>query len=182
MSVPLSGKTIVLGVTGSIAAFKAPLIVTRLVGQGANAAVDLKAFDIIPAIVRCVEDADMVDRVQICGCDVAAAAAVRACNPALSVGLNTDRALVSLARKDYGAFCRAFVDQAVHNHLAPLNVSQKYVTAELVALARLRARPVWAWTVDDPEDMRQMIDLDVDAIYTNYPRRLLDLLDHPTGP
>ncbi len=36
MSVPLSGKTIVLGVTGSIAAFKAPLIVTRLVGQGAT--------------------------------------------------------------------------------------------------------------------------------------------------
>jgi phosphopantothenoylcysteine decarboxylase/phosphopantothenate--cysteine ligase len=36
MSVPLSGKTVVLGVTGSIAAFKAPLIVTRLVGQGAT--------------------------------------------------------------------------------------------------------------------------------------------------
>ncbi len=36
MSGPLSGKTIVLGVTGSIAAFKAPQIVTRLVGQGAN--------------------------------------------------------------------------------------------------------------------------------------------------
>lgn len=39
MSVPLSGKTIVLGVTGSIAAFKAPQIVTRLVGQGATVVV-----------------------------------------------------------------------------------------------------------------------------------------------
>lgn len=33
---PLSGKTIVLGVTGSIAAFKAPQVVTRLVALGGN--------------------------------------------------------------------------------------------------------------------------------------------------
>ncbi len=39
MGVPLSGKTIVLGVTGSIAAFKAPHIVTRLVAAGANVVV-----------------------------------------------------------------------------------------------------------------------------------------------
>ena len=35
----MSGKTIVLGVTGSIAAFKAPHIVTRLVSMGANVVV-----------------------------------------------------------------------------------------------------------------------------------------------
>ncbi|MCD4690032.1 bifunctional phosphopantothenoylcysteine decarboxylase/phosphopantothenate--cysteine ligase CoaBC [bacterium] len=39
MSVPLSGKTIVLGITGSIAAFKAPHIVTRLTVAGANVVV-----------------------------------------------------------------------------------------------------------------------------------------------
>jgi phosphopantothenoylcysteine decarboxylase/phosphopantothenate--cysteine ligase len=39
MGVPLSGRTIVLGVTGSIAAFKAPHIVTRLVAAGANVVV-----------------------------------------------------------------------------------------------------------------------------------------------
>jgi phosphopantothenoylcysteine decarboxylase/phosphopantothenate--cysteine ligase len=36
MPKPLAGKTIVLGVTGSIAAFKAPTVVTRLVSQGAG--------------------------------------------------------------------------------------------------------------------------------------------------
>lgn len=36
---PLSGKTIVLGVTGSIAAFKAPTIVTRLVSLGGKVVV-----------------------------------------------------------------------------------------------------------------------------------------------
>ncbi len=39
ISKPLSGKTIVLGVTGSIAAFKSPHIVTRLVSLGANVVV-----------------------------------------------------------------------------------------------------------------------------------------------
>ncbi len=43
MGVPLSGKTIVLGVTGSIAAFKAPHIVTRLVASGANVVVAMTA-------------------------------------------------------------------------------------------------------------------------------------------
>ncbi len=43
MGVPLSGKTIVLGVTGSIAAFKAPHIVTRLVAAGANVVVAMTA-------------------------------------------------------------------------------------------------------------------------------------------
>ncbi len=39
MGTPLSGKTVVLGVTGSIAAFKSPHIVTRLVAAGANVVV-----------------------------------------------------------------------------------------------------------------------------------------------
>ncbi len=43
MGVPLSGETIVLGVTGSIAAFKAPHIVTRLVAAGANVVVAMTA-------------------------------------------------------------------------------------------------------------------------------------------
>ncbi len=39
MSKPLSGKKVVLGVTGSIAAFKAPSLVTRLVSAGAGVVV-----------------------------------------------------------------------------------------------------------------------------------------------
>ena len=153
----------------------------HLIGQRVTVAVDLKAFDAIPAIARCIEDTNMTDRVQICGCDVAAARAVRACNPALSVGLNTDAELEALAGADHDGFCHAYVSRAVHNQLAPLNVSRKYVTAELVRLARLRAVPVWVWTVDDPAEMARMIGLGVDAIYTNHPRRLLDLLENPPG-
>ncbi len=146
-----------------------------------SVAVDLKAFGAIPAVARCVMDAGMADNVQICGCNVAAARAVRKCGPKLAVGLNTDASLARLASEDHGAFCRAYVDRAVHDHLAPLNVSQRYVTPQLIHLAKLRAVPVWAWTVDDPEDMLRMIDLGVDAIYSNYPGQLLDLLDQPAG-
>jgi len=58
-----------------------------------------------------------------------------------------------------------------------LNISFKYVTEELIRLAHLRATQLWAWTVDDPEDMRRLICMGVGAIYTNYPQTLKDVLE-----
>ena len=55
-------------------------------------------------------------------------------------------------------------------------------TPERRRRTRLRAVPVWAWTVDEPHDMRRAIDLGVDAIYTNHPRRLLEVLSRAGNP
>jgi len=42
--------------------------------------------------------------------------------------------------------------------------------------AQKKGYPVNVWTVNEPEDMRRMIDLGVNIIITDYPDRLLDLL------
>ncbi|MGD8792097.1 MAG: glycerophosphodiester phosphodiesterase [Anaerolineae bacterium] len=50
------------------------------------------------------------------------------------------------------------------------------ITPRLVDAAHHRNLQVHAWTINDEEEMRRMIDLGVDGIITDYPDRLLQLL------
>ena len=45
-------------------------------------------------------------------------------------------------------------------------------TPDLVNMFLSRAMGMWVWTVDEEEDMREMIDMGVGGIITNYPDRL----------
>lgn len=49
-----------------------------------------------------------------------------------------------------------------------------------VARAHARGHPVLVWTVDEPEDVRFVVDLGVDTIVTNRPAEVLDLIG-PAG-
>jgi glycerophosphoryl diester phosphodiesterase len=46
------------------------------------------------------------------------------------------------------------------------------VTAESMAEAKANGLVVAVWTVNEPADMRQMIDMGADSIITDYPDRL----------
>ncbi len=45
-------------------------------------------------------------------------------------------------------------------------------TPDLVNMFLGRAMGIWVWTVDEEEDMREMIEMGVGGIITNYPNRL----------
>lgn len=141
-------------------------------------AIDLKTVDILPRIVACIQDAGMVGDVVICGCSASWANQVRDCDHRLSVGLNMDVDMVTLARESVPSqFHKAYIAEATSNHLSPLNINYRYVTEELIRLAHLRATQLWAWTVDDTEEIRRLIRMGVDAIYTNFPQMLIDVLN-----
>lgn len=53
-----------------------------------------------------------------------------------------------------------------------------YVTKATVDEAHRRGMKVVTWTVDDKEGMQKMIDCGVDAIISNYPDKLLDVVKH----
>jgi len=55
------------------------------------------------------------------------------------------------------------------------------ITPDLVAAAAAAGIAVVCWTVDDRDDMRRMVDLGVQAITTNYPEVLKELLGPSTA-
>jgi len=70
---------------------------------------------------------------------------------------------------DAVARARALGAEAVHPHL-PL------VTAELIAALHAAGLAVHVFTVDDADDMRRLVSLGVEGIFTNFPARLRQLL------
>ncbi|MGL6252202.1 MAG: glycerophosphodiester phosphodiesterase, partial [Billgrantia desiderata] len=58
-----------------------------------------------------------------------------------------------------------------------LGLRHNRITPNEIRLARELGYEVHAWTVNDRARMSQMIDLGVDAIITDYPDRLVELVD-----
>ena len=51
------------------------------------------------------------------------------------------------------------------------------MTPELVAGAHAAGLAVYPFTVDDPDEMRRMLDWGVDGLFTNVPARMRALVD-----
>ena len=138
---------------------------------------DVKDARAIPAMVAAVRDARMLDQVVVTGCTEGWAALVHAEERRLPVLLNADEPLTELAKRDVDAFVLEAVYRAIGAGLRALNFSHKLVGAPLVEAAHRRGVAVWTWTVDEPVRMKELIAIDVDAITTNVPRRLLAVRD-----
>lgn len=58
-----------------------------------------------------------------------------------------------------------------------LSPPHEIVTAEFLAEAWKRGMKVVAWTVDQPEEMKRLMDLKIDGIISNYPDRLIEIAE-----
>lgn len=142
-----------------------------------NLSLDLKDENIIPAMLKAVQEADMVGSVVICGCHEPQAKKIWDIDENLTVLLNMDSHLNELGKlEDKSKFINEYIKRACKGKLSALNVSYKFVTYELIRRAHLQALPIWTWTVDEKKDMERLIEMGVDAIYTNYPERLLEVI------
>ena len=64
---------------------------------------------------------------------------------------------------------RFFEYNSLHPHFSD-------VDALLVSALHARDRQVNVWTVDDPQELKRLVDLDVDGIITNDPKRVREVL------
>ena len=52
---------------------------------------------------------------------------------------------------------------------------RRWLDARIVEEAHVRGLDVWVWTVNEPGEMRRLIALGVDALFSDYPERLAGL-------
>lgn len=57
-----------------------------------------------------------------------------------------------------------------------LNASLEMTTSEWVAAAHQAGMRIFVWTVNDPNDMRRLVEIGVDGIFSDRPDRLLSFL------
>jgi glycerophosphoryl diester phosphodiesterase len=117
--------------------------------------------------VRLIEDNHMVDRVIISSFSPSSLRRVHRLNPCIQLGFLYAKGepafLPWLVRRLYAPF------SALHPQLS-------WVDERYMAQARRRGQRVNVWTVNDAGEMERMRDLGVDAIITNFPDTLRDVL------
>ena len=73
------------------------------------------------------------------------------------------------------------IERALALGAEAVNPSLFVVTPELVEAAHRVGLAVFVYTVDAEDDMRRLIDLGVDGLFTNFPARMRALLESPWG-
>lgn len=92
---------------------------------------------------------------------------------ATSAGQNEVIALFALAKVYLeGAYSPATESVQVPEYRSGLHV----ITPRFVSAAHNRNLQVHAWTINEADDMRRMLDLGIDGLITDYPDRLLELV------
>ena len=141
---------------------------------------DLKTPQAIGTTLKSVRDMGMANQVVISGCTWLPVRSIRASNPEVTVLLNVSKSLDFLARRGHAALFRvAYLAQARTAAAAGINVNHLYIDRDLIAAAHLAGLTVWTWTVDDGQRLRELADLGVDAITTNWPEVMIQVMERP---
>ena len=105
-------------------------------------------------------------RFRVSSFSLATVDAVRAAEPAVATGWLTLPGYDQL---------ETVATAAAHGH-SSIHPRHEAVTAELVAAAHDAGLAVVTWTVDEPDRLRALADLGVDAVITNVPGSAVDVL------
>ena len=121
------------------------------------------------AVVRLVARHGLTDRVLLSSFDPFALRRTRRLSPHIPVGFLYETAPLSRLARLLAWAMPDLQPQAIHPHW-------RLIRPSTVRRAHARGRRVIAWTVDEPEEMRRLIAMEVDGIITNHPDRLRRVL------
>jgi len=112
---------------------------------------------VVDLVIRALHDNNIEDQGLVTCFDHRVAAQIKQADPTLTAG-----AILGKGQNLTGIFA-APVDV--------LSAEKTLVDEAFMAAARQAGKAVHVWTVNEPEEMRKLINLGVDAVITNYPDR-----------
>lgn len=130
---------------------------------------------LVTALCRALREHGMVERVVVAAFRQATLEQFRRECPEVATAASASEASAFLAR--YKAGLAASYSPPMQALQVPEYAgAMQVLTRDFVAAAQARNLHVHAWTVNSTEDMRRLLDMGVDGIMTDYPDRLLELL------
>lgn len=138
---------------------------------------DLKTVDVIPATIKTIQEMDVLNQVVISGGTQDCVKAIVSQESRLTVLLNLDMALQQLAltgpAATFRSRCLAVAEQS---GAAGINIAHVFANPLLIQQAHQMGLSVWVWTVDDKDRVRELLEIGVNSITTNWPEQIMPVL------
>ena len=143
-----------------------------LICPSAMAVVEVKDAAITDQVVKDIHRTNTSKRVVVIAFDPMVLKQVRQLDSTLSTGflLGGDREHV-----DDVELAAQLVHRVLVMGVPLLNLSEKLITSLLAHEIKKRGVTLWAWTIDDLERMKEVVDSGVQGITSNQPQRLSNL-------
>jgi glycerophosphoryl diester phosphodiesterase len=124
--------------------------------------------EVVPKVAALIVEHGMLDRVVVSSFSPEALRLMKITDPAVITAtlfnkeLHTDRDPLEIIME-------------VGSH--GFNISGKRLTAEMVERCHKHGIPVAVYTVNEPSEMRRLMELGVDAVFTDYPDQMLEVVE-----
>lgn len=136
---------------------------------------DIKEDSAIAPMIQVVEKYGMRDQVIISGCEKERAANLKNNYRPYQVLLNANtRAGLQSLEKNYESFIKETCQDAISASCCGINIHYHICKEELLDLAKVRCLPVLVWTIDEPFEMENFIDMGVHSITTHEVKQLIE--------
>jgi glycerophosphoryl diester phosphodiesterase len=146
-------------------------------GTDFELSLDLKEPDSADAILRVARRAGAVQRLWLCAETLAELEAVRQADPDV-------RLVHSMGRRNYGDALERHANTLVKTGVAALNLRESEWSLGLVTLAHRFELLAFAWDVQEYRRIRAVLEMGVDAIYSDHVERMVAAVGEwaePTG-
>jgi len=142
-----------------------------LIKRKAIAVIEIKPDNITDKVIKDIEDADAAGDVLLQSFYPAAVKASLEISPRIPRALLIGGGIPVI--RNSGIL--ELLYKATEVGASTLNLSHNLITPALVKESHKRGVNVWAWTVDDETRMKELIEMNVDGITSNYPDKLLNV-------
>ncbi len=152
---------------------KVPLLAEVLADIAPRCVVDIeiKQRGIAEQVARQIAEAGAVRQTTVVSFSLEDLREAKQTVPELSCGFIT-----SGPEADSVAAAQALISSALSVGCNFISCAHRAVTATLVRQCHVVGLALMAWTMDQPADIQRMLELQVDALVSNYPERVLELL------